>query len=274
MIRGLYPLAIAAALGGCVMGPDFPAVGEGFETQSHRVHGIQRVEPADHSPHPDRPILLLIHGTPGDWTNFLWYLADPRLQQQFAPIAVDRPGFGGSGDVAVPDLRLQAESILAAFPGDRPIFVAGHSLGAPIALWIALLVPERVTGVALLAGSVAPDLEQPRWFNRWADTWLAERLLPGVLLRSNAEVMALQAELEKLMPQLTKLRAPVLSVQGRDDELVNPASPDELKRWLPAGLPLVDLRIENEGHFIIWDRPELVRDTILEFHLNHPGPSA
>lgn len=269
----LVPLMLLP-LCGCVIAPDFPEVEPGFKTRSERSQGVQWVEPAEQTKDTTRPLLVMIHGTPGDWSGFRWYLADNRLQYHFRVLAVDRPGFGGSGDSVMPSLEQQAQVLLDSLPASGPVHVVGHSLGGPIALWMALLAPERVTAVTLIAGSVAPELEQPRWFNVWADTWIAHKVLPGVLLRSNAEVMALQGELTKLMPELAAMRTPILSIQGRDDELVNPHSPDALLRWLPADATVTDLRVENEGHFILWDRPEFVRDAILDFQQQHPRPSA
>ncbi len=272
-MRSLLAPFVLTLLAGCAMAPDFPEVEPGFQTRTERRQGIQWVTPDGQTQDDARPILLLIHGTPGDWSGFRWYLADHRLQDHFRVLAVDRPGFGG-GETVMTSLRTQAETLLATLPASGQLHVVGHSLGGPIALWMALLAPERVTAVTLIAGSVAPELEQPRWFNVWADSWLAHKVLPGVLLRSNDEVMQLQGELHKLLPQLAAITSPILIIQGRDDELVNPQSPDVLLPWLPQDLPVTDLRVENEGHFILWDRPELVRDAILSFQQQHPRPSA
>src|SRR3546814_16092495 len=55
-----------------------------------------------------------------------------------------------------------------------PAIVVGHSLGGPIAAKLAMDYPDRVRGLLLLAPSVAPALEAPRWYQRLA-TRSAER---------------------------------------------------------------------------------------------------
>src|SRR6478752_7744178 len=45
--------------------------------------------------------VLFIHGSPGSWRDSLDVLRDPLLAERARLIAIDRPGFGGSGHGAL-----------------------------------------------------------------------------------------------------------------------------------------------------------------------------
>lgn len=265
--RGGAVLALSLILlSACAMGPDFPEPEKGFAPVARHINGVNWVSPSTDLK-PELPFMVFVHGTPGDWSGFSWYLADAELGTYFNLIAPDRPGFGSTKHAVMPQLRDQAQMLLDAMPTQQTIWVTGHSLGAPLALWMALLAPERVQGVVLLAGSIDAAKESPRWFNHLADTVLAGWLLPAALRRSNEEIMTLQSELEQLEKELPALRAAVLSIQGEKDQLVHPESPDLLHSVLSEDTVVRDLRWPNAGHFLLWDAPERVRDAIVAFHL-------
>lgn len=270
--RRVAPALAALLLAACSMGPEMPPVDPGFEAPLHSEGPLAyRTAPANQggSASPAdaaRPLLVLIHGTPGSADNFRWYLADAALAQHYDMLAMDRPGFGRSDVPVMPDLELQAHQLISLLPPDQPLQLLGHSLGAPLALWLAFLLPERVQGLTLVAGSLDPAFEQPRWYNRLADNALGRWLLPREWEHANAEVLALAEQLEALLPAMGKIRAPVLLIQGEQDSLVDPRSPQALLQRLPADTRREVLRLPEAGHFLLWEQPEQVRDALLRFH--------
>ena len=215
---------------------------------------------------PGKPTMaptLFVHGSPGDWKAWARYLDAPALANRGPLIAIDRPGFGKSGPGSVvPDLRAQAELIAALIPPGPPAVLVGHSLGGPLIAWIALDHPEKVCGVVMVAGSVAPDLEAPRWYNRVASSGLARWIIPDELLWSNNEITPLQRELRRLDAEWPRLQRPVIAIQGMRDELVDPRTVDyleqrALKRWLRV------IRVPDQGHFVLWKQPQTVIDAVL-----------
>ena len=95
------------------------------------------------------PAVLLLHGQPGSAAD--WRAVIARLDGAVRPIAIDRPGW----DRTTPprDLAGNAQAALAALDGHgvQRALVAGHSLGAAVAAWLAARHPERVSALVLAA---------------------------------------------------------------------------------------------------------------------------
>ena len=58
----------------------------------------------------------------------------------------------------------------------------------------------------------------------------------------------------------------MLLIQGEQDSLVDPRSPQALLQRLPADTRREVLRLPEAGHFLLWEQPEQVRDALLRFH--------
>ena len=268
----LAPLAAFALLAACAQpspptGPQpdlrilqrFPAeprpAAVDYTVDGRLVHAVQM---------PGGPArVLFLHGTPGQWDNWGRYLDDARLQARATLIAVDRPGFGGSGRGSMAPALSDQSRLLAPLlgqAGEPKTWLVGHSLGGPIAAKMAMDHPDRVAGVVMIAPSIAAKYEQPRWFNHLADTWLA-RSLSGTWLQrqfadddlynSNAEIMPLAAELIRIEADWSRLKMPLIVVQGGQDTLVDPRTADWAEATLPKSNTRV-IRLAAHDHFLIW----------------------
>ncbi|MGQ0528920.1 MAG: alpha/beta fold hydrolase [Panacagrimonas sp.] len=269
-MRTAYPALLAVLLSAACSNPPYPRdsvetlyASAPQPTLRAREIGGRRLHYAQLDGPGTRPILF-VHGSPGDWKAWARYLDAPALAAYGVRIAMDRPGFGGSdaGQV-MPDLRAQAALLAALIPPGPPAVLVGHSLGGPVVAWMALDHPDRVCGVVMVAGSVAPQLEAPRWYNRLADSALLSWLVPQELRWSNQEIMQLQSELQRLDAHWSRLQTPLVAVQGMRDELVDPRTVDYLQaRVVAEHLKL--RRVVDQGHFVLWDAPQQVLDAILE----------
>jgi pimeloyl-ACP methyl ester carboxylesterase len=206
--------------------------------------------------------LVLVHGTPGSATAWADYLLDPPAGLEV--VALDRPGFGQSGpDGAVVSLDAQAAAVTALLPNDgRPVVLLGHSLGGPIVARVAAQDPTRVTALVLLAASLDPALEEihpMQWVGAWAPL---RAMLPRVLRNSNAELMALERELEALAPLLPRITAKVLIVHGTKDDLVPVANVPYMQTQLAGSRCVQTLLLEGRNHFLPWNSAEAVRDVV------------
>lgn len=267
--RRLLVMAIVCSLGAC-MGAPYPR-GSLEQLYPHPPRPIlktvsidaQALHYAEMPGAASRTPLLFVHGSPGEWQSWARYLDAPALAGFGVRIAMDRPGFGGSAGVSpMLDLRAQAALLAALIPPGPPAVLIGHSLGAPLAAWIALDHPDKVCGVVSIAGSLAPEYEAPRWFNHLADTWLAHALIPDSWLRSNSEILTLQAQLRRLDQEWPRLQRPFVVIQGGKDALVDPRTADVVEARLPVALRHV-VRLPKAGHLLLWEDPEPVIRAIL-----------
>ena len=227
-----------------------------YQVEERDIHYVER--------EGGGPSIIFIHGTPGSWEAFRYYLSNDELAARARLLAVDRPGFGSSADggivVRLSDQARFLSPLLSISQENRPVLLVGHSLGAPIAARIALDHPDEVAGLLLIAPSLDPELEKPRWYNRLASWWWIRWLLPEALQRANDEVMVLPGELETLEPLWRTLNIPVTVIQGMSDKLVNPANSDYLDDRIGNGLKVE--KILNAGHFILWKQPHYITDEL------------
>ena len=207
-------------------------------------------------------LLLFVHGSPGDWKAWSYYLKAPELAGYASRVAVDRPGFGASNPGQVlPDLRQQAALLTALIPTGQKAIVVGHSLGGPLAAWMAIDAPGKVCAAVSIAGSLASVFEEPRWYNQLADFALLRWAVPQQMAWSNQEMMPLATELRKLEAAFGQLRTPLLLIQGGKDSLVDPKTVDEVQKRAPAAW-LKAMRLPTETHFVLWEKPQIVVNAI------------
>lgn len=217
--------------------------------------------------------MLFVHGSPGTWEAWRPWMEDAALGGQARLLAVDRPGYGGSErGHAEPALARQVAAlaaVLEAEPGP-PAVVVGHSLGGPIAARLAMDRPDLVSGLLMIAPSIDPDLERHRWYNVAGSTMMVQWFLPVDWIVSNRELWPLRAELRQMLPGWKDLRCRTIVIQGTADDLVPPANADFAERLVPKER-LEVRRFDKIGHFILWQRPELVRQAIEELLLGAPA---
>lgn len=93
------------------------------------------------------PTLALVHGFGGAASN--WTLVAPQLAEHYRVIVVDLPGHGGSSALPGPPLQIDPYADRVAELLDEPAVVVGHSLGAVVALRLAVRRPELARGLVL-----------------------------------------------------------------------------------------------------------------------------
>lgn len=213
----------------------------------------------------DKPLVLFVHGSPGGWSNFIDFLGNSQLLEKARLVAVDRPGFGGSGR-GRPERSIQQQAadlkpILAENPSGRVILV-GHSLGGPVIARMAMDFPDLVSGLVLVAPSIDPGLEKTKWFQIPADWQLLSWMVPTDLVTSNREILPLKGELEAMQELWSGIHVPVTVIQGEADDLVPPGNADFAEKML-VNAPVEMVRIPGLNHFIPWNRPDLIQAAIL-----------
>lgn len=188
------------------------------------------------------------------------------------------------------NLTQMARDLLDRTPG--PLRVAGHSMGARVALEMARLAPDRVERLALLDTGVHPlrpgeaetRAEIVRYAHDHGMAALAARWLPPMVWEENRKNPALMAGLTAMVlrmnPELharqikalverpdaaaylPQIACPVLLIVGRHDLWSPVAQHEAMRRLLPdARLEIV----EDAGHFAPLEQPDRVADLLVPF---------
>jgi pimeloyl-ACP methyl ester carboxylesterase len=245
---------------------------------------------------PGGPPVLLLHGQPGGAADWDGVIAE--LRGRADAIAVDRPGWDRTSRAL--DLEGNARAALAVLDahGVRRATVAGHSLGAAIAAWLAATHPDRVA--ALVLAAPAANLASLYPFDRWLAAPLVAELASatmmgglglalsvprlrrriaagagvdpayltaardGLLHRSAwrayvSEQRTLIRDLPLLESRLGAITAPTTILTGSEDRVVPPMAARTLLGQI-GGARLV--QSERAGHLLPQRHPKLVADVI------------
>jgi pimeloyl-ACP methyl ester carboxylesterase len=166
---------------------------------------------------------------------------------------------------------------------DGPLLLVGFSMGAIVAVEMAVLAPDRVRGLVLAGFNASADLperaaqrpSQQRAVRQGRLRQIVvEQLKPNYLASSNRQKEVLRATLTEMamavgpdafvaqsealrlredrIPDLSRIRCPVLYLAGREDVL---CPPEWHQRWA-ALTPGSQIKvIENAGHMAPLEQP-------------------
>lgn len=249
--------------------------------------------------HSSTPILL-IHGIPDASDSWLPIMA--RLAQTNPVYAVDLAGYGYSDWPYGYDLSLSAQvEYLTAFLDQRhltKVIVAGHDIGGGIATLLAVRHPERVAQLILI-NSVIGDhwpvfemhllrtpvlgstafalLETPTWYYMLHKGFYRDELLTDTTVQRyrqwytgaagrrrlihNARALD-NTELAKVSRHPAALTTTTLILWGRHDRFLAAAPAQQLCAAMPH---CQFIAIEDAGHFVLDEQPELIAEQILNF---------
>jgi 2-succinyl-6-hydroxy-2,4-cyclohexadiene-1-carboxylate synthase len=148
--------------------------------------------------------LLLIHGFTGN--RDAWSHLQPLLGDRYRVLAPDLPGHGESPIAADTTFHGAVDQLLALLDatGLERVDVGGYSLGARVALALALRAPDRVSRLVLESGSPGLRHRRERGERRRDDAALAE-----VIERDGLEAFVRRWEALPLFDGLRSLPEPL-----------------------------------------------------------------
>jgi 3-oxoadipate enol-lactonase len=238
---------------------------------------------------PEAPLLVL--GASLGTTTDLWHPQLAALARDRRVLRYDHRGHGGSptpaGPYRIADLGGDLLALLDRL-GEPRVELAGISLGAMVATWLAAHAPDRVRRLALLSTSALLGPAQG-WLDRAtavrvggpgavADTVVGRWFTPafrdrepatvgwarGMLLHTPAEGYAGCCEAIAAMdltPVLGRITAPTLVIGAAGD----PATPPEHGRRLAAGIPGARFALVDGAHLANVERPDAVTALLTGF---------
>ncbi|PJZ31689.1 alpha/beta fold hydrolase [Leptospira kmetyi] len=239
-----------------------------LETKGKRIYAV-----ASGCESKKENILIFIHGSPGGWQNYAWYLENKKLTDKFCILSLDRPGFGKSDpNEAVADVEKQSvllSDAIQKFSNSIPkienqrITLVGHSYGGPIAARIASIPENKIHTLVLLAAPLSSRAEELQWYNKIADWNWVKKLLPQEIRNSNDEMLPLKSQLFSLEPFWKNISCKTILIHGKEDSLVPFQNLDFFQNQLPKS-QLLPIALDEENHFIPWTQKNLMEKVLLE----------
>ena len=297
-------LALLIVMTACSSPPPIPPYFEAFERIP--IHTLE--VNGEHVAYLDigqgQPVIL-IHGFGG--SMWQWEHQQQPLSAEFRLIT---PDLIGSGLSTKPDIEYRPEQMLEYFIGFmdalriRQATLVGNSMGAGLAIGMALTYPDRVSQLVLIDGlpaNVRERLTSPsikRALDTAAPSWLASFgnwLFGGVMIESVLEeivhdpALLTPAVIERsnrnrqrpgVIPPLMTVRDTLPLWESGFAKRIGEIRHPTLILWgeedrvfpLPTGEDLQRtikgsalVRIPNAGHIPQWERPDLANRAMIEF---------
>lgn len=233
----------------------------------HRLRVNQRTLHYAKTGNDSFPTIVFVHGSPGAWDAFESYMRDPELLKKYRMISVDRPGFGYSDFRDALNLQDQSLIINALFAREengKPVYLAGHSLGGPLIVQMAVDRPGYFDALVILAGSIDPKLEHPEKWRPLLMNNPLKFLVPGAMRPSNDELWYLKKDLKILAPRMSGVRSRIYVVHGDKDILVPYANMDFAVKTFTNARFLDTLTLPGANHFIPWSHYKAVKAVLLK----------
>jgi 3-oxoadipate enol-lactonase len=235
--------------------------------------------------------VVLIHGLAGDHTA--WTPQMPRLSARSRTIAFDNRGAGKSTQrdepVSTEDLARDTLGLMDAIGVERA-HVVGRSMGGAIAQHMALMAPQRVHSLTLLASFARLDpvgyrvLTNMREVLEWTGSWEAharhsvqnfvstrffnenpdavariEGLIGGETRLQACYVRQNHACLEHdTLDRLGEISCPTLIMGGGRDLICSPTATE----WLGAIPGSETLLFEDSSHFFLLEEPDRFNEAL------------
>ena len=215
------------------------------------------------------PTIIFFHGTPGSWDAFSRYMQDSELLQRFRMISIDRPGFGYSDFGKSENLQRQSEllsPLLHQFNNNKPIFLAGHSLGGPMIIKLAADNPDLFSALVIISGSEDPAEEKPEKWRPYLFNTPLNLLIPGAFRPSNVELWYLKKDLVKLQKDFIKVKCAVYFIHGDSDDWVPPENVAYAKNLLVNASQTKEIMIPKGNHFIPWTKYPEIKQVFLQLY--------
>lgn len=227
---------------------------------------------------PSKATLVLLHGFPMD--RHLWDAVGEKLAGSRPIVAIDLPGFGGSGSddsvLGMPETADWLTRALDAYNIDTPVILAGLSMGGYIAMEFAARHCERLERLVLCSTKAESDgdaarkarIEMAEAVDHIGIEAIAETMLAKVLARSTRKsrpsvVQRLREMIENVAPssvaaaqrgmaarrsmleRLPQWELRIDCIAGEEDSLTGP---EVMQRIVDAASDAALHRIPHAGH--------------------------
>lgn len=214
---------------------------------------------------PEKPLLVFIHGSPSSSSFWAEMMRDSALRADANLLAIDRPGYGGSG-LGQPMISVEeqaqnvAEIIRQQRPGkDQRLVLHGSSYGGTVSARIAMDYPEEVDGLLLQSASTAPREEFTYWISYPTNHWSLRWMMPRSIQTVNTEKLNHEPQLEAMADGWKNITAQVVILHGTADWLIYPPNAYYSCDKLVNAEEVVQHMLTGKQHDLIQTAPDLMK---------------
>jgi pimeloyl-ACP methyl ester carboxylesterase len=238
--------------------------------------------------------IFLLHGGFGSWKH--WLRNIDGLAHDHRVFAADLPGLGDSPAAPLPHTapalaRYFVQGVRQLDPGDRPVLLAGFSLGSSITAHTAALLGDKA-GAAVVLGASGMG---PMWQNKTHELTKLSRSMSldqvRAIVRNNLAIsmiwdrakiddQAIDVQRKLLAQRRSLLGMPISTSEtmfdaldvvagkttmlfGEHDCYMSPDVRTCLSRMKERYPKLETCLIEGAGHWVMYEEPEAVNDALL-----------
>ena len=226
---------------------------------------------------PAKPLIAFIHGSPSSSSFWVKMMRDSSLRARANLLAIDRPGYGGSG-LGQPMISVaeQAENVYEIIQQRRPgkdqrLVLHGSSYGGTVSARIAMDHPAEIDGLLLQSASMAPREEFTYWISRPTNHWSLRWLMPRAIKTVNTEKLNHEPQLEEMAKLWDRITAQVVIAHGTDDWLIYPPNAYYACDQLVNAEEVIHHMLKGKKHDLIKTAPKLLKQ-YLHYLLNEPAP--
>lgn len=217
-----------------------------------------------HTSDSTKPVLLLVHGSPGAWFGYKEFFKDTALINNYQIIVPDRLGYNKSTDklASIDEQASFLKQLLAVLHAQR-VSVVGRSYGAAIAVKLVADNPDGIANLLLIAPACNPQKEKFWWFSKPVNSKFLRFFLPRYINRASDEKFVHQAELNQMMPDWEKIKCPVTILQGGKDWIIDATNGRFVDSML-INAPRRFIYLPENEHLLTLEKYELIREILLK----------
>lgn len=211
-----------------------------------------------------KPPLLLIHGAPGGLFDWRGVAKRSQIYDHYRLLIPERPGYGGTNPRGpVPSIEEQAERLLEVLEAEtQEAVVMGHSYGAPIAVIMGAMKPEKIKKIYGVSGQYDPDNEITFGISHLINFKLFKYILPRFIWVANVEKLTHPDALRTIIPVYQRVRVPIVLIHGNADSLVPYENSPFLLKYLNGHAEMITM--DGKDHPIHMQEADAMVEFVME----------
>ena len=215
------------------------------------------------------PVTILVHGAPSSLSFFSSLYSDTSVTNHTMLVGVDRPGYGYSDfGQSVISVKKQAHFLQPLIDyyarQGRKVVLGASSYGGSVVAKLAMDNPDAVSGILFISSSLAPGQEYTYPISYVIDSPWFGWFFPTILRVANDEKLHHQKALEDIQDGWERIRSRIIMLHGNADQLIYFSNAEYAQKHLINAASFTLIPVEGIGHTLMWDRPELIRKSLLE----------